>query len=200
MSSWIWLLLICALLALVFVLRPSDTRQTDVGTPRPAHEPDLYMQGAIIKQFRDDGSLRYVLSSERIRHFADMDLTRLDQPVLEMREGQQPAWSARAVEGELHVEDDAQRQEVIRLRDQVFLEQTRGERFVSLSSDELTVYPDRQFAETERPVMIDSNAGRTKAVGLAADLRRSVLDLSSSETQRVHTIVLPDQFKPEPSP
>ena len=65
-----------------------------------------------------------------------------------------------------------------------------------MSSPQLYIYPDRQYAETDQAVMIDTNAGRTKAVGLAAYLDRSVLELSSNETQRVHSIVLPYQFKP----
>lgn len=198
MNVWAWLLVICGSAVLIFALRQANAPDVDTRDVVPTREPDLYMQKAVIQQYRDDGSLRYVLTSERIRHFAEMDLTRLDRPVLEMREGRNPPWSARADEGELRVRAgaDQTRQEVVHLREHVFLEQTRGERFVSLSSEELFVYPDRQFAETDRAVMIDSNSGRTRAVGLAADLRRSVLDLSSSETQRVHTIVLPFQFKP----
>lgn len=43
--------------------------------------------------------------------------------------------------------------------------------------------------------MIESNAGRTTAVGLTADLGAGLLTLSSSESQRVHTTVLPNQFR-----
>jgi len=43
--------------------------------------------------------------------------------------------------------------------------------------------------------MIDTNAGRTMAVGLTADLAAGLLELSSNETQRVHTTVLPSQFR-----
>jgi lipopolysaccharide export system protein LptC len=66
---------------------------------------------------------------------------------------------------------------------------------VKLTTDALYVYPDRRYAETDRPVMIDTNSGRTTAVGLKGDLSRGLLQLFSAADAKVHTIVLPDQFK-----
>jgi hypothetical protein len=43
--------------------------------------------------------------------------------------------------------------------------------------------------------MIDTNAGRTRAIGLTADLDAGLLKLSSDRKERVHTIVLPGQFR-----
>ena len=54
---------------------------------------------------------------------------------------------------------------------------------------------NRQFAETDQPVIIDTNSGRSSAVGLSGDLNSSLLKLSSIASERVHTIVMPDQFK-----
>jgi lipopolysaccharide export system protein LptC len=180
-----------------------DDDRDELAAPIGSGEPDLYMHDAVISQFQDDGSLRYDLKSKQIRHFQSHELTQLEAPDLHMRQTENPPWTARADYGEIRLEPaadqsppEAQRHEVVHLRHHVHLEQTRGERFISLTSDELYVYPERQYAETDQAVMIDSNAGRTKAVGLSADLNRSVLNLQSDENQRVHTIVLPHQFKP----
>ena len=43
--------------------------------------------------------------------------------------------------------------------------------------------------------MIDTEVGRTKAAGMRANLESGVLSLISAQHQRVHTIVLPEQFK-----
>ena len=59
----------------------------------------------------------------------------------------------------------------------------------------LYLYPDRQYAETDQDVIIDTDVGRTKAVGLQGDLQQGLLNLFSSADQRVHTIVLLGQFK-----
>lgn len=200
MNAWNWLLLLFGCVAIVFLLRDTDPAEIEVPPSEvlSSGEPDLYMEDAVVTQYQGDGSLKYELASTRIRHFKDRNLTQLDDPDLQMHQTDNPPWTARADEGEIRyqaTEEDVQ-EEVFYLHQNVFLEQARGERFISLRSDDLTIYPDRRYAETDQAVMIDTNAGRTKAVGLAADLERSVLKLSSNETQRVHSIVLPFQFKP----
>lgn len=200
MNVWTWVLVLlgCAALALLLLRNTPTPGQSDSTATPASDDPDLYMRNAVISQFQHDGALKYELTSKQIRHFEDVGLTRLTAPDLHMQQTRNPPWSARADRGEIRLEAGLKgaREEVVHLRENVYLEQTRGERFISLTSDELFIYPDRQYAETDRAVMIDSNAGRTKAVGLTADLGRSVLNLASSETQRVHTIVLPHQFKP----
>lgn len=199
MNAWNWLLLLSGCVAIVFLLRDTDEAVIDASPSEVlSDEPDLYMEDAVITQYQDDGTLRYELASSRVRHYQDRDLTRLDTPDLQMHQTDHPPWSARADEGEIRYQATRGNvlEEVVYLHHNVYLEQTRGERFISLRSDDLTIYPQRQYAETDQAVMIDTNTGRTKAVGLAADLERSVLQLSSNETQRVHSIVLPFQFKP----
>ncbi len=200
MNAWNWLLVLFGCVAIIYLLRDTDEAASEAppSEVRFSEQPNLFMEDAVVTQYQGDGTLKYELFSTRVRHFEDRNLTRLDTPNLQMHQTDNPPWSARADEGELTyeaTEEDAE-EEVIYLQQNVFLEQTRGKRFISLKSDDLTIYPDRRYAQTDQAVMIDTNAGRTKAVGLAADLERSVLDLSSNETQRVHTIVLPFQFKP----
>ena len=43
--------------------------------------------------------------------------------------------------------------------------------------------------------MIDSNTGRTNAVGLSGDLNADLLKLSPNAKHRVDTTILPNQFK-----
>lgn len=87
---------------------------------------------------------------------------------------------------------------MILLRDDVHLEQQEPNR-IEITTPSLYVYPDRQFAETDQPVIIDTTSGRTRAVGMSGDLNTSLL-LSSSASERVHTIVMPGQFKRAPTP
>ena len=199
MSTWNWLLLLSGCIAIFFLLRDTDEAAIDASPSEMlSEEPNLYLEDAVISQYQEDGTLSYELASSRIRYFEDRNLTRLETPDLQMYQTDKPPWSARADQGEIKQQatpEDIQ-EEVIYLHQNVYLEQTRGERFISLTSEDLYIYPDRQYAETDQAVMIDTNTGRTKAVGLAADLERSVLELSSNETQRVHSIVLPFQFKP----
>ena len=64
-----------------------------------------------------------------------------------------------------------------------------------MRSPSIVLYPDRQYAETDQDVMIDTAVGRTQAAGMKGELQRGLLNLYSKPEQRVHTIVLPNQFK-----
>jgi lipopolysaccharide export system protein LptC len=86
--------------------------------------------------------------------------------------------------------------EIVFLREDVKLsrEDSKGIA-MALKTQTLYIYPHRQFAETDQPVMIDSRVGRTKAAGFTGNLKTGILKLTSSNSQRVHTIVLPHQIQ-----
>ncbi|MYE85670.1 MAG: LPS export ABC transporter periplasmic protein LptC, partial [Gammaproteobacteria bacterium] len=84
---------------------------------------------------------------------------------------------------------------VLVLSGEVVLHQTDPERgFTTVRTAELRVHPDPRYAETERDVMIETEAGRTFAQGLKADLERRILNLQADADGPVHTIVLPEQI------
>jgi len=163
----------------------------------PADEPDLLMEDTTITQYDEDGSLRYRLAAREIRHFEQDDVTRLEDPALEMHRAPEPPWSLASRSGTLRPDTraDGGHEEHVLLEDDVRIERRSGERFVTVTTDSLDLWPERRFAATDRAVIIDTNAGRTQAVGLTADLASGLLTLSSDETQPVHTVVLPSQFR-----
>jgi len=69
-------------------------------------------------------------------------------------------------------------------------EDTNGN-FLSIRTDSLTVYPEKDFAETDQKVYIDDNTGRTVAAGMKAYLEEGRFIFYSSHSQRVKTILLP---------
>ena len=87
-------------------------------------------------------------------------------------------------------------QDVVYLNDDVHMVQSHPENgLVIMRTEAISIYPDRQYAETDQNVMIDTDVGRTQAAGMSADLETGVVSLTSDSQQRVHTIVLPEQFK-----
>ncbi len=197
MNRWSWLLVIFGCLALLVSL--GDWKHIDVTTserPAAAGEPDLYMEKATITQYGDDGAVRYRLVSAEVRHYEEDRITRLITPTMTLFRAPQPPWFARSDQGYVRDTDDAdgKTDEIIFLRDDVHLIQREPNR-IEITCSSLHVYPSRQFAETDQPVIIDTNSGRTFAVGMSGDLNASLLKLSSSTSERVHTIVMPGQFK-----
>jgi LPS export ABC transporter protein LptC len=161
-------------------------------------EPDLYMEDAIITQYQPDGTMKYQLASHQIRHFERDNLTRLTAPRLTLHSQTQPPWTVESDHGYVrrrtnHLGDS---EETVFLRRNVKLEQRYDDgRHLRLESPSLYIFPDAQYAETDQNVIVDSDISRTMGVGLQGNLQHGVLKLFSSEQQRVHTIVLPEQFK-----
>ncbi|MFK7912947.1 MAG: LPS export ABC transporter periplasmic protein LptC [Pseudomonadales bacterium] len=161
-------------------------------------EPDLYLEGARIRQYDTDGSLSYRLLADFIRHFETDAITRLTLPDLTLYSRTALPWQSTAGKGFIREEigPAGVPEELVFLRDDVELQQREDNgRFMKLRSEHMYVYPDRQYAQTDRSVTIDTEVGRTKAAGMAADLGAGKIELSSSASQRVQTIVLKDQFK-----
>jgi lipopolysaccharide export system protein LptC len=201
MSRWPWLLVLLG--SILLFLSISDRRSTKVpepNSPTLAGEPDLYMAKATITQYADDGTISYRLWSDETRHFESEDVTRLVSPTLTFNRAPQSSWSASAKQGLVNYEDtpDGKPEEVVALSGDVRLQSTEPPNPIDITCASLLIYPDRQFAETDQPVMITGNSGSTSAVGLSGDLNSGLFKLSSSTTQRVHTVVLPGQFKPTP--
>ena len=204
MKGWraIWIVAILTGVCGVFLVLLPLEEDRDAGADMPAEladEPDLHMENARITRFRADGSVKYQLQSAQIRHFEPEELTRLVAPrlVLAQADGKVP-WKLQSEYGYIRRRAAASgtTEEVVYLRDEVMIEQVQADgRFVRLLVASVYLYPDREYAETTQDVMIDTEVGRTRAAGLQGDLRRGLLNLFSSPTQRVHTIVLPRQFK-----
>ena len=185
--------------AAVLLSDPSAPPQDPIALPDElADEPDLYIEDAVITQYEPTGRMKYRLVSVRIRHFERHNLTRLSAPRLTIYDATQPPWKIESDHGYIRRVANATGapEEVVFLRQDVALEQRYDDgRRLRLECPSLYIYPDRQFAETEQTVMIETDGGRTTGVGLQGDLQRGLLKLSSSAQQRVHTILLPGQFK-----
>ncbi len=191
-------LLAVGLLLLAFYLAPWRGA-VPPGAPPPelAGEPDIYMESAVISQFQADGSLHYRLVAQQVRTFDADRHTVLVGPDFTLYSPTAPPWRVSAHRGDLHGFGDGggQGDGVLLLSGEVVLHQTDPERgFTTVRTAELRVHPEPQYAETERDVMIESEAGRTFAQGLRADLERRILNLQADADGPVHTIVLPEQI------
>ena len=169
--------------------------------PELADEPDLFMEGASITQFQDDGSIQYRLTAREIRHFEDEQFTRLLEPDLELHNEPEPPWRVTSERGEIHGTAGAPGGEQVLLRDAVVVHQgVPGAEYMTIRCEALDLYPERKYAETEGDVMIDTDVGRTAARGMQADLTRGSMKLSPGKDAAVHTIVQREQFQQSTAP
>ncbi|MBX3705110.1 MAG: LPS export ABC transporter periplasmic protein LptC [Pseudomonadales bacterium] len=171
-----------------------DRDATDLGAV--AAEPDIHVETAVLRQFGADGALQYALTSAEIRYFQRDGLATLAAPDLVLYDRDRHAWQIRAATGTLHGPSvSGAGAELVRLEDDVVLQPVERRERLRLTTSSLTLYPDRQYAETDQAVIIDGEFGRTAAAGLEGDLQGGLLKLFSSAERPVQTVLLPGQFK-----
>lgn len=194
----IGLVLVLAAVALLVMERSTGPPVTAVPVPELDGEPDVYMEGAAVSQYGDDGTLEYRLEMARASHFQGEAETRLVEPRLTLYRRDEPPWHVHARRGVLRRPlDGGPDAETVSLAGDVTLEQRRGDEWVRLVTEALMLYPKRQYAETDRDVMIQGVFGRTTASGLQGDLRAGALQLFSAPNRPVRTVLQPEHFKSE---
>ncbi len=152
------------------------------------NDPDIYMLDATIRQFADTGELQYELSADRFTHFPLTDVTILEWPNLMLYPQNGTPWTISSSNGRL-LSKSIYREEVMELWDDVLLSrQSQDGQFVNIKTQSLTVYPKREYAETDLKVSINDNASTTSAAGMEAHLDQEKLVFFSNREERVNTV------------
>ena len=163
--------------------------------PEFAAEPDVYLEEGDILEYRADGSLHFRLRAARVSYFLGDAATELERPELDLHDAAGPPWRLTAASGEMRSTPAeggalaATAEEQVVFRGDVLLRQDRGDGFTEVTTERLVLYPQRQFAGVDEPVMIATPARRATAAGLEADLQSGRMTLFSSTHQRVAIVV-----------
>lgn len=170
------------------------------------NDPDLYMVKPDITKFNETGERKHKIRADRLTHYPLTDITTLHIPLLTLYGSQTDAtvsaagasetgrapWDIEAKNGRLLPKAQI-RDEIVELWDNVVATKLNPTgKFVNIQTQALTVYPDRDYAETDKKVYIDNNTGRTIAGGMKAYFEKNRYILLSSSKQRVQTIFLPE--------
>ncbi len=138
------------------------------------HDPDFIVHNFTASQTGPDGELKHTLRASRMTHYLDDDTSQLEQPVLVhfAEKGQQV--SAQADRAQISGDG-----ETIQLSDNVRLVRApvASQSEMVLLTESLLVTPNRNFARTDEPVVIQNATSRTDAVGLEFDYRTRQLEL-----------------------
>ena len=194
MKRWHWGGAFAAAFVFALVFLQSDDRAAPDLPPELRDEPDVYIDGAVITQFREDGALRYRIASDEIRQYERQGLATLAGPVLDLHPPADAPWRVAADRGVMRTVPgpSGAPEEQLLLRENVVLRRDLGDGGVLVvSTASLFVYPERQFARTDRPVMIEAPGRRGTAAGFEGDLARGWMRLSSAPGQRVHIVASP---------
>jgi lipopolysaccharide export system protein LptC len=159
----------------------------------PRNEPDLYMLNATINQFGPEGELQHRIAADRFTHFPLTDVTTMNFPALVLgRTRDSDPWEITSSKGRILPSSDY-REEVVELWSNVLASHLgNGSEFVSIETNSLTVYPERDYAETDESVSIKNQSGQTTAAAMKAFLNKGKFMFYSTPENRVTTIFPPD--------
>ena len=170
------------------------TEDDVVESAGPGNEPDVYVEGARITQFNEKGKMQHQLLASRMTHFPLTEVTTLAVPnmfLFQEQDEDQP-WDIIATSGRL-LPRSVFNDETVELWDQVLaIKSRRDGDFFHIETEALTVFPERDFAETDSPVSMDTNSGHTTAGGgMKAWFEEGRFEFYASNTQRVVSVLSP---------
>ena len=172
-GTLIALVVVLALAAGYWNIRPASFTPQTVQAPL---QPDFFMDNPRIRQLNEQGQPTYDLISKQATHQVGKDVTELDEPRLQYyREGEQQPWQLQARYGEITANGDR-----VELSQNVIIEQQlSGQATRRLATPALSVFPARDYAETDRSVRIEAG-GVTTATGMKAYFNDGRIELLSN--------------------
>ena len=185
------LIFITALATNIFL----DRRAPDAAAEtEPSNEPDMYMLNATISQFDESGFLTNRIRADRFTHFPLTDMTVMVEPGVNLFSATDAPWTVDARNGRL-LSRSAYRQEALELWDEVVAIQEKPDgKFVRIDADAMTLFPGRDYAESNRQVRIQDHMGTTTAAGMQAFLGEGRYVFYGTPTYRVSTQLEPGSF------
>lgn len=138
------------------------------------HIADYSMGHFVLRDMDGDGRLHYRLYAEHMSHYLDDDTAQLERPNMTVFKLDGASWNVYARHGWI-----SSGQKTIALRGNVLIWRNaeKGDSGLEIQTDELHIEPDRQYAETDRPVTITQDFGVTHAVGMRVNLKQSRMEL-----------------------
>ncbi len=176
LREWSALLPLLLLLAATYWLN----QQVQPLPPKPdrskLHDPDFIISKFSATTLNELGVPRFLVSAQKMMHYADDDSTLLDEPQLSSFNTGRPPVYAFARQGEVSSKGDE-----IFLRDEVKLVRaaSAAQNEMTFTTTYLHVIPDRDLADTDRPVTMADAHNIVHAVGMQFDNKARVVKLLS---------------------
>lgn len=142
-----------------FIDDPAGNAQTD-------NAIDAYATNVKTIQYRADGKVQYEMTAERLDHVQATDVTLVSKPDMLAYRGTDLPWHVRSARAEV-----APKGTQAELIDDVRVERTDEKgRPIVMTTTRMTVFPDKNYAQTEQAVKIEAANSVTTAKGMKAYL------------------------------
>lgn len=164
--------------------------ESDAPTLVKARTPDYVVSAFQAIETGPTGHPSRRLEAEQMRQYVSEDLAELDQPELTLYQAEGPPWRAQSRQGLVLAGGDE-----VRLSLEVRIERagSAGHRPVHLDTTALTIWPQRQFAQGEQPVRVESEGDWLTARGLRLWFAEPV---RAEFPGRAHLLIVPEGSRP----
>lgn len=138
------------------------------------HRVDYFLEGFTMTAMGEDGKPRHRLQSVKMLHYADDESTVLAEPRMTFYREKGSPWQISAQRGWVSADG-----ELVLLREDVVIERPASaeNELIRLTTSELRIHPEIEFAETDKPVLLVTDTSRTEAVGMRAYVQQGQLQL-----------------------
>ena len=142
--------------------------EESVYEPKPG-TPDFYLEHFTATTMGQDGRPDKRLSAERMVHYPADDSTELTQPRMTIFDADRPPWKIRSETG--WVSGD---REIVLLNGEVKIDRSvaEGIRPLHLTTSNLRVQPEQNYAETDEYVYADSDGSWAESTGMQVWLKK----------------------------
>ena len=182
------LLLILSLVTLLVIATTWLSQTSDKPGPGAkqvsAQIADYFIRGFDATVTATDGTPSHHMTSESVTHYAESGVVEMTQPRITVFRPQEEQWQVEAEQGRREGDGN-----LLTLRGNVLLTQKSRTQPLQVQTDELFIYPDTQYGETETPVTISSPNGRISGVGMKVYGEENRLLLLSDVRGRYETTV-----------
>lgn len=179
LATWFPALLLAGLATLTYWLNIQVQAPVGAGDASKRHDPDYFVEQFEGTRLGPDGKPRQLLSAARLVHYPDDNTTELQLPNFVAMEPEKPAMRITAQRGLIAANgtDAYFYGDVHAVREAAANPGEGG--MLTLATEYLHFVPDKNWAETDRPVTITEPRAIIHAVGMQLDSKTHVLKLLS---------------------
>jgi lipopolysaccharide export system protein LptC len=175
------ILLLCALAAVLVAvgywnISPERLLDPQAAAQADPTQIDYYATNAHTVQFNLQGTRQYEMTGNKVEHMKVSQITYVTTPDVYMYRGTEFPWHIQSVRAE--VNPDGTQVELI---ENVRVARTdEKKRTTIITGPRMTVFPQKQYAQTEQNVRIEAAGSVTTATGMKAYLNDSRMNLLSN--------------------
>lgn len=182
--SWLFLILLITPFGLAFFFwdlttRILDTENLGQGDDQ-SNAPQIIMERTQLIQFDTNGTMAHRLQSERLLSEQDSGLVYVSEPTIGIDPNRSDSWEALSQTGTYDQKTKAMQMS----GDVVLIRKQPEDDPITISTEVLNYYPDRNFADSDSPVIIQTTGHKIETIGMSVDFKASEYKLKSQVRSR----------------